>query len=221
MFAILVNCKRLVLYGKSKIHRQDDSRINIQWQEIYFENLKHKKSWIGLGVSSAPTAKPNHFGRKVMLCVWWDQRNVVCCELLKPRETVNTKRYQQQLANLNRSPLERRPEYWKRQRRVIFLHENVPSHTEKPEPIRYTSEALSWEVLPHAGYSPGLAPFDYHFFASRGHALAEQRFGPYEDVKKWLDDRFAAKGEDFYWRGIHKSPVIWKTCITSDGAHFE
>jgi len=31
------------------------------------------------------------------------------------------------------------------------------------------------------------------------HALAEQRFGSYEDVKKWLDEWFAAKGEDFYW----------------------
>jgi len=45
-------------------------------------------------------------------------------------------------------------------------------------------EALSWEVLLHATYSPDLAPFDYHLFASMGHALAEQRFGSYEDVKK-------------------------------------
>jgi len=49
-----------------------------------------------------------------------------------------------------------------------------------------------------------LALSDYHLFASIGHALAEQCFGSYEDVKKWLDEWFAAKGEDFYWRGIHK-----------------
>jgi len=36
------------------------------------------------------------FGRKTMLCVWWDQKGVVYYELLKPGETVNTKRYQQQ-----------------------------------------------------------------------------------------------------------------------------
>jgi len=54
--------------------------------------------------------------------------------------------------------------------------------------------------------TPDLAPSDYHLFASMGHALAEQRFDSYEDVKKWLDEWFAIKGEDFYWRDIHKCP---------------
>jgi len=42
-----------------------------------------------------------------------------------------------------------------------------------------------------------------------GHTLAEQRFDSYEDMKKWLDEWFAA-GEDFYWRGIHKLPKRWE-----------
>ena len=28
-----------------------------------------------------------------------------------------------------------------------------------------------------------------------------------------------AKGEDFYWRGIHKLPERWEKCITSDEAY--
>ena len=154
-----------------------------------------------------------------MLCVWWDQKGVVYYELLNPGETVNTKRYQQQLIDLNRSLLKKRPEYQKRQHKVIFLHDNAPSHMAKP--VRDTLGALSWEVLPHAAYSPDLAPSDYHLFASMGHALAEQRFGSYEDVKKWLDEWFAAKGEDFYWRGIHKLPERWEKYVTNNGAYFE
>jgi len=99
-----------------------------------------------------------------MLCVWWDQKGVVYYELLKPGETVNTN-YQQQLIDLNL--LKKRPEYQKRQHKVIFLHDNTPSHTAKS--VRDTLEAFSWEVLPHAVYSPDLAPSYYHLFASMGY----------------------------------------------------
>ena len=78
------------------------------------------------------------------------KRGVVDYELLKPGETVYTKRYQQQLTDLNRSLLEERSEYRKRQHKVIFLYDNVPSHTAKP--VRYTLEANSWEVLPHLAH---------------------------------------------------------------------
>jgi len=69
---------------------------------------------------------------------------------------------------------------------VILLYDNAPSHTAKP--VKETIEAFGWETLSHAAYSPDLAPSDYHLFASMGHALAQQRFTSYKDVRKWLDD---------------------------------
>ena len=54
--------------------------------------------------------------------------------------------------------------------------------------IRHTLKVLSFKVLRHATYSPDLSPFDYHLFTSIGHTVAEQRFGSYEDVEKWLDE---------------------------------
>lgn len=53
-----------------------------------------------------------------------------------------------------------------------------------------------------------------------GHAFAEQRFGFYEDVKKLLDEWFAAKAKYFYLRE-HKLPERWAKCVTSDRAYFE
>jgi len=41
-------------------------------------------------------------------CVWWDQKNVIYYELLKPDETVNTEHYQQQIRNLNQALCEKR-----------------------------------------------------------------------------------------------------------------
>jgi len=72
--------------------------------------------------------------------------------------------------------------------------DNAPSHTAKS--VRDMLEALSWEVLFHAAYSPDLAPSDYSF-ASMSHALAEQRFGSYEDVKKCSMNGSQQKGKIF------------------------
>lgn len=154
-----------------------------------------------------------------MLCVWWDQKGIIYYELLKPGESVTTERYKQQLINLNDSINKNRAEYSKRQHKVIFLHDNASPHTAKP--VRDTLESLKWEVLPHAAYSPDLAPSDYHLFASMGHALSEQRFRSYEEVRNWLDEWFTAKGEDYYWRGIHNLPKRWEKCISSNGEYFE
>jgi len=75
---------------------------------IYFENLKRKR-WITPGPSTS-TARPNrpkpNYGRKTMLCVWWDQKGVIYYELLKPG--VNSERYRQQMINLNQALCEKR-----------------------------------------------------------------------------------------------------------------
>ena len=151
--------------------------------------------------------------------VWWDQKGVIYYKLLKPGETVNTERYRQQMMDLNQALREKRPEYQKRQHKVILLHANAPSHTANP--VKETIEAISWEILSHAAYSPNLAPSDYYLFASMGHALSDQHFTSYENVRKWLDDWFASKERQFFWRGIHQLPDRWEKCIASDGQYFE
>ena len=149
----------------------------------------------------------------------WDQKGVIYYELQKPGETVNTNRYQQQMIDLNRALQEKRPEYRRRQHKVIFLHDNAPSHTAKR--VKKTIETFSWEILAHAAYSPDLAPSDYHLFASLGHALAEQRFTSYENVRECLDNLFHLKDEQFFWRGIRHLPERWKKCVNSNGDCFE
>jgi len=186
---------------------------------IYFENPKRKKSWLSPGEASPSTSRPNRFGKKTMLCVWWDQSGVVYYELLKPDETVNTQRYRQQMINLNHALIERRPEWARRHGKVILLHDNAPSRTAKP--VKDTLKSLGWDILPHPPYSPDLAPSDYHLFASMGHALAEQHFSNFEKVGKWLDEWFAAKDKQFFWHGIHKLPERWAKCVEADGQYFE
>lgn len=37
--------------------------------------------------------------------------------------------------------------------------------------------------------------------------------------KKWFYESSGAKGENFFWRGIHKYPEIWENWITSATGH--
>jgi len=162
-----------------------------------------------------------------MAILAWQTKNVenhlknlmMLNEFLKPGETVNTDRYKQQLINLNRVLLEKRPEYQRRQHKVIFLHDNAPAHTAKP--VKKLLSAMSWEVLSHAAYSSDLALSDFHLFRSMAHGLAKQQFKTYEEVKIWLDSWFSSKEEKFFWDGIHNLPKRWEKCVASDGAYFE
>lgn len=186
---------------------------------IYFENPKKKKSWVDPGQPSTSTARPNRFGKKAMLCVWWDQQGVLYYELLKPGETVNAHRYHRQLIKLRQAINEKRPEFRLRHDKLVFQHDNAPAHNSLL--VRNYLDTVNWEILAHPPYSPDVAPSDYYLFSSMAHALKEQHFASYEEVGKWLDEWFATKSQEWYWRGIHKLPERWEKCVASDGQYFE
>ncbi|GFW10857.1 mariner Mos1 transposase [Trichonephila clavipes] len=118
-----------------------------------FQNgdFDHNRSYADPGQPSKSTTRPNHIGRKAMLCIFWDQEGPIYYELLKPGETVNTDCYKQQLLNLNDAILEKREKYNKQQHNMIFHDDNAPSHRAKP--IKDIIKALSLEPLAHAAYS--------------------------------------------------------------------
>lgn len=212
-----VTCEMLLERFKKKSFLHRIITGDEKW--VYFKNPRRKRSYGPPGHKPKTTAKQDRFGRKAMLCVFWDQRGVIWYELLKPGETVDGARYQRQLAGLKRAIAQKRPEYQQRQHKVIFLDDNAPPH--RTRTTKDLVESYSWEPLAHAAYSPHMAPSDYHLFASMGHALSAQHFNSYENVKKWLDDWFAAKNGQFFWRGIQKLPERWEKCVASDGNYFE
>ena len=180
---------------------------------IYFQNPKCKKSWVDPAQPST-SSRLNRFGRKTMLCVWWDQEGVIYYELLKSDKIVNAHCYHQQLIKLHHALRKKRPHYQKRYDNWFSL---TTSHTSTM--VQNYLNTLNWEVLPHPAYSPDLAFCLSSVFV--GHAFAERHFDSYEDVRKWLDEWFASKVEELFWRGIHKLPERWEKCIVSEGKYFE
>lgn len=186
---------------------------------IHYDNPKKRKSWVKPGEPSTSTAKPNIHGKKLMLCIWWDQLGVVYYELLKPSETITGALYRTQLMRLSRALKEKRAHYYSRHDKIILLHDNARPHVAAP--VKTYLETLNWEVLPHPPYSPDLAPSDYHLFRSMAHGLSEQRFTSYEDTKNWVDLWIASKDEEFFRRGIRMLPERWGKVVANDGKYFQ
>ncbi|UYV68292.1 SETMAR [Cordylochernes scorpioides] len=186
---------------------------------IHYDNPKRRKSWVKPGHASTSTAKPNIHGKKLMLCIWWDQLGVIYYELLQPNENIPGERYQQQLMRLSRALKIKRPLYAKRHDKVIYQHDNARPHVAKV--VKETLEALQWDVLPHPLYSPDIAPSDYHMFCSMTHGLAEQHFTSYEEAKNWVNVWIASKDEEFFRHGIRMLPKRWEKVVAKDGQYFE
>ena len=94
-----------------------------------YDNPKKRKSWGPLGCFNID--KPNIHGKKLMLCIWWDQLGVVYYELLKPNETI-TALYRTQLMRLSRALKEKRARYYSRHDKIILLHDNARPHVAAP-----------------------------------------------------------------------------------------
>jgi len=69
---------------------------------IHYDNPKKRKLWEPPDHVLTLTAKPNIHGKKLILCIWWDQLGVVYYELLKPNETITGALYRTQLMRLSR-----------------------------------------------------------------------------------------------------------------------
>jgi [histone H3]-lysine36 N-dimethyltransferase SETMAR len=186
---------------------------------IRYDNPKRKACWVKPGEPSTSTPKQNIHGSKLMLCIWWDQKGVICYEMLKPSETMTGERYRSQLIRLKRALKEKRSEWAHRHDKVILLHDNARPHVHSI--VKKYLEGVNWEVLAHPPYSPDIAPSDFHLFRSMKIALSGERFSSGEDLQKWVDSWISSKDPEFFFRGIQSLPKRWASVISANGKYFD
>lgn len=95
---------------------------------VYYDNPKRKKHWVNSGQSISSTPQSNIHGKKLLLCIWWDEKGVLYYELLKPGQTITSESYCQQLNRLKKVLDEKRPACASKRRKVILLHDNARPH---------------------------------------------------------------------------------------------
>mgnify|MGYP006139242355 CR=1 FL=1 len=137
-----------------------DSILTSDETWIYFDNKTQKKQWLSPGQAPRTTPKPDIHGKKIMLCCWWNSRGLVYYELVNPMHNIDADLYSKQLMRVSDSL----KKLGINQSKVRFLQDNAKPHTAKVTHKKL--DELGWKLLPHAPYSPDLAPSDYHLFRS-------------------------------------------------------
>lgn len=184
---------------------------------VYYDNPKRKAGYVDPGGVVPSQSKRDIHCEKVLLCIWWDQKGVVYYELLNPNATVTADLYRRQLINLKRALQEKRPAIANKNYKVLFHDDNARPH--RANIVQKLVEEMGWDRLVQPAYSPDLAPSDYHLFRSMQLSLADKRFKNGIEVVNWIPGWIASKGEDFFYRGIHKLPDRWSEVIANDGEY--
>lgn len=182
---------------------------------VLYVNHTSKRQWLPREATPEPDIRLGPHPKKVMLSVFWDFKGIIWYELLPSGTTINANIYSSQLQKLAEQVRSKRREKSK----VLLLHDNARPHVAKS--TREKLKRLGWEVLPHAPYSPDLAPTDYFLFRSLSQFLKEKSFDDLENLKSSIDFFFQSKTPEFYAKGLFELPNRWSMVIESDGDYIK
>jgi histone-lysine N-methyltransferase SETMAR len=185
---------------------------------VFLVNHDRSKRWVSKGQDTPSIPKHNRFGKKVMICVWWNFEGVVHFELVPNGKAINAELYCQQLDRVCDKVAEKYPSLINR-KRVLMQQDNAKPHTAKKTKAKF--EELDLEILPHPAYSPDCAPSDYGLFRSMQHFLKDRRFESFDEVESACQEFFDSKPKDWYFGQIRNLADRWQKVVENDGLYFE
>ena len=141
--------------------------------------------------------KQNLFGKKVMLCVWWNFDGIVHFELVMNGCAISAELYCQQLEQVYEK-LKQKYLALINQKHVLMQQDNAKPHTSKKTKDKF-EELDGVEVLPHLAYSPDCVPSDYCIFCSMQHFLIGHRFDSFDEVEEACQEFFDSKLAEWYF----------------------
>lgn len=192
--------------------------VDETWIHHYTPESKiQSRQWVEAG-SSAPTkAKVVASAGKVMATVFWDAHGIIFIDYLQKGKTITGLYYSALLDRLDNEIKEKRPHLKKK--KVLFHQDNAPAH--KSLVVMAKLHELRYELLPHAPYSPDLAPCDFYLFPNLKKWLGGKRFGSNEEVMAETNAYFEEFDKSYYLDGIKKLEYRWTKCIELKGDYVE
>jgi histone-lysine N-methyltransferase SETMAR len=181
------------------------------------ETKQQSKQWTARGESAPKKANAVESAGKVMASVFWDARGIIFIDYLQKGKTINGEYYANLLQRLSDEIKEKRPHLAKK--KVLFHHDNAPVHTSVIAVAKINE--LKFQLLPHAPYSPDLAPSDEFLFPNLKKWLGGKRFADNEAVESAVHGYFEELDGSYYKQGIEAIEHRREKCIELQGDYVE
>ena len=135
--------------------------VDETWVHYYEpENKAQSRQWVGPESPRPKKFKTQPSAGKVMATVIWDAKGVIMLDFLPKRSTITGVYYANLLDQLRTAMREKRR--GKLSKGVLLQQDNARVHTRKV--AMDAVEQNGYELIPHPGYSPDLAPSDFFLF---------------------------------------------------------
>ncbi|UYV82375.1 hypothetical protein LAZ67_21001863 [Cordylochernes scorpioides] len=154
---------------------------------------------------------------KVMVSVFWDSEGVLLLDFLNKGQTITGDYYANLVKQLREAIKEKRR--GKLSRKIVYHQDNAPSH--RSLQAMATIYDSGFELLPHAPYSPDLAPSDFHLFPHLKKSLSGIHFRSDEEVIDAVTSFFESLETSFFLGGIKALEHRWKKGIDLKGDYVE
>ncbi|UYV79713.1 hypothetical protein LAZ67_18000385 [Cordylochernes scorpioides] len=133
------------------------------------ESKQQSMQWRHSGSPPPKKAKTVPSVGKIMVSVFWDSEGVLLLDFLNKGQTITGDYYANLVKQLREAIKEKRR--GKLSRKIVYHQDNAPSH--RSLQAMATIYDSGFELLPHAPYSPDLAPSDFKLFPHlKNHFLA-------------------------------------------------
>ena len=162
--------------------------------------------------------KPGFRSRKRMFTIFFNTKGPVIIDIMPEGATITANYYTNTiLTKLVREIDQQRPKT--RGSRILLHQDNASAHKAKLTQDFLQEKGL--HLLPHAPYSPDLAPCDFWLFPRVKALIAGKPFARIQDLAKAVHSALATIPQEEYRRAFQKWLERMQRCIDAGGEYFE
>ena len=194
--------------------------VDETWVHYYEpENKAQSHQWVGPGSPRPKKFKTQPSAGKVMATVFWDAKGVIMLDFLPKGSTITGVYYANLLDQLRTAIREKRQ--GKLSKGVLLQQETRESTLAKLQLAMDAVERNGYELIPHPGYSPDLAPSDFFLFPNLKKDIHGLHLQSDEEVVTAVEEWVNGKDPDFFSSELMALEHCWSKCITLEGNYIE